>query len=701
MSCLPSAAVNSRAAPPASTGLSSESQLAKPASAKHSNNGVGDVGVNGTRLVHGEAPQAHVGGDELGSDAQRTISATQQKCTGTVPAASISSSSTPGNDLNLSSPRTQRKKIKKREFGFFYADDDKQQPPSSSGNPPVDETKTIATKPKASNKRKRSRHVPVKDSLLIEVPMSITADMGVAMRRTRRKRSERIRNWLASGEDAKKQALTTTAATTSPKPDDEDNGDGDQSIEGCSFDEDGGPKRGSIEYLEAKYVRGVMIDDFDERAARESEESEGDGSVYGNDDFIDDSLLQEEVAGQVLASSTYGRTQMEEEQARRRLEDQNKKAEADGTNAAGGPNIEGLGGSDDESVGSSNAAVYDKAFDDGFFVNVGDLDMAEGWAGEDFGMSPTKKRKKKKLVGKAKEKAVTKKGTKAKHVLPTKKKLLKDGKKKAEDKSSTAKTKKKKKADVTPKKKQSASADESSVEEKFTPASSSKKTAKPVSKEKENVTQLRKLYKRKYNICIKLIKDLTPQQLPRKPRKSTIKLLVNIPPGKKVGDNITFQNPNVAGQKLKAAIPKDADMEKLTMIVRIPMPAKVTEKKDNVFPKELKDALLNYSNAYDDFCLAEQEYNEALPPSKRKSFKASSQRLKMFDDMLVEFPRNLATPIDATFMRKNVRQEKSNRARRESRAKTCSETRQVDVLVPQKGNEFSVATFRRQDFEEK
>lgn len=199
-------------------------------------------------------------------------------------------------------------------------------------------------------------------------------------------------------------------------------------------------------------------------------------------------------------------------------------------------------------------------------ATTGDLDMAEGWAGEDFGMSPTKKRKKKKLVGKAKEKAVTKKGTKAKHVLPTKKKLLKDGKKKAEDKSSTAKTKKKKKADVTPKKKQSASADESSVEEKFTPASSSKKTAKPVSKEKENVTQLRKLYKRKYNICIKLIKDLTPQQLPRKPRKSTIKLLVNIPPGKKVGDNITFQNPNVAGQKLKAAIPKDADMEKLTMV---------------------------------------------------------------------------------------------------------------------------------------
>ena len=191
--------------------------------------------------------------------------------------------------------------------------------------------------------------------------------------------------------------------------------------------------------------------------------------------------------------------------------------------------------------------------------------MAEGWAGEDFGMSPTKKRKKKKVVGKAKEKAVTKKGTKAKHALPTKK-LLKEGKKKAEDKSTTAKKKKKKKADVTPKKKQSASADDSSVEKKSTPASSAKKSPKPVSKEKDNVTHLRKLYKRKYNICIKLIKDLTPQQLPRKPRKSTIKLLVNIPPGKNIGDNITFQNPNVAGQKLKAAIPKDADMEKLTMV---------------------------------------------------------------------------------------------------------------------------------------
>ena len=377
-SFLPSA-VNAGATAAAAAGASQpEPQLAQPASPKHSNNGVRDVGMNGTRLIHGEAPQAHVGVDELGSSAP-TISAnmlpehTAQRCTGTVAAAS-DPTSTHDIDPNLSSPRTQRKKIKKREFGFFYAGDEKQQLVSSSGNPPADETQTIATKPKTSSKRKRkrSRHVPVKDSLLIEVPMSITADMGVAMRRTRRKRSERIKNWLASGEEAKKQAQAATASAT-PKPDDEEDGDGERSIEGCNFDEDGGPKRGSIEYLEAKYVRGVMIDDYDERAARESEESEGDGSVYGDDDFIDDSLLQEEVAGQVLASSTYGRTQMEEEQARRRLEDQNRKAEAGGTNAAGGPKMEGLGGSeDDASVGSPNAAVYDKAFDDGFFVNVGE-----------------------------------------------------------------------------------------------------------------------------------------------------------------------------------------------------------------------------------------------------------------------------------------------------------------------------------------
>ena len=368
-SCLPSVAVTSSPAT-ASTSLPSEPKLSQLVSTdtEHSNNGVRDVGLNGTRLADGEAPHAHDGVKELGSGAQHTISArmlpTAQRCTGSAAPAS-NPESTPGNDSNLSSPRTQRKKIKKREFGFFYADDKKQHSASSSENPPVGETEAIATNTK---KRKRSRHVPVKDSLLIEVPMSITADMGVAMRRTRRKRTERIKNWLATGEDAKKQQTTT--ATAPPKQDDED--DGDKSIEGCSFDEDGGPKRGSIEYLEAKYVRGVMIDDYDERAAKESEESEGDGSVYGNDDFIDDSLLQEEVAGQVLASSTYGRTQMEEEQARRRLEEQNKKAEADSEiDAAGGPKIEGLEGSDDESVGSSNTAVYDKAFDDGFFVNVG------------------------------------------------------------------------------------------------------------------------------------------------------------------------------------------------------------------------------------------------------------------------------------------------------------------------------------------
>jgi hypothetical protein len=60
-------------------------------------------------------------------------------------------------------------------------------------------------------------------------------------------------------------------------------------------------------------------------------------------------------------------------------------------------------------------------------------------------------------------------------------------------------------------------------------------------------------------------------------------------------------------QKLKVQIPKNADMEKRSFVVSIPTP-KVKESveiRENNFPKEFKEALHNYSIAYDDWCDAE------------------------------------------------------------------------------------------------
>jgi hypothetical protein len=52
---------------------------------------------------------------------------------------------------------------------------------------------------------------------------------------------------------------------------------------------------------------------------------------------------------------------------------------------------------------------------------------------------------------------------------------------------------------------------------------------------------LRALWKRSYSTCIKQIREMTTDELPRKPRnKNTMKVSVNIPPDKEIGDEITF-----------------------------------------------------------------------------------------------------------------------------------------------------------------
>jgi len=185
------------------------------------------------------------------------------------------------------------------------------------------------------------------------------------------------------------------------------------------------------------------------------------------------------------------------------------------------------------------------------------------------------------------------------------------------------------------------------------------------SEEKEKVTLLRALYKRGYNACIKQIKEMTSDELPRKApkKKNTMKVSVNIPPDKEIGDEITFgcvwgyisgrsfvcayflscwasresfvtptssarthtrdSNPSVPGQKLKVKIPKNADMEKRSFIVSIPMP-KVKEEVEppasNNFPKEFREALYNYSCAYEDWCDAEGSFSSlslSLSPCSR------------------------------------------------------------------------------------
>jgi len=148
-----------------------------------------------------------------------------------------------------------------------------------------------------------------------------------------------------------------------------------------------------LDYLEAKYVRGVMIDDLDERLRQKKKskrqnagedntnhgsvddidtvfsDSEASGSCYSDEsgNFLDDSELKSEVAHQLMASSAYGATMIEKQAA-------NRKKQLHGTEAE----KNGIANNTDRIV----EGIYND--DDAFFVNIGDLEMEEGW--EDAGL---------------------------------------------------------------------------------------------------------------------------------------------------------------------------------------------------------------------------------------------------------------------------------------------------------------------------
>ena len=54
-----------------------------------------------------------------------------------------------------------------------------------------------------------------------------------------------------------------------------------------------------------------------------------------------------------------------------------------------------------------------------------------------------------------------------------------------------------------------------------------------------------------------------------------------------------------------------------------------------------------------------------LPKKKSKPlFRAAVERLKKFDELLKEFPKDLAHPIDASYLRKVVRRARQNSSKR-------------------------------------
>jgi len=501
-----------------------------------------------------------------------------------------------------------------------------------------------------------------------------------------------------------------------------------------------------LDYLEAKYVKGVMIEDLDERIRQKKKQRKkqvaqaGDrtsmdkngsdvennmsvlsdsaaGSCYSDDSggFINDSELQSEVAQQVRASSAYGTTKIEAEAAANRKEKTGDANDDDG-------------GSDD---------------DHAFFVNVGDLEMEDGYVDNDFDevegwMDTAVKEKGKKRKRAPKDNLSPLKETlKSKPSVKKSKKEINEKPKKLKSKSNSKKTQASKNTENTnqtvksekPKKKKKMEKDIESNESDTEPLSDVVQGKKADAKEKEpkktlkmtlidvakkEATELKKKSNKLYKKCVVQIKKMKEEHLPRKPKSGgKVKVSITVPANKKGGDSITFSNPHFPSQKLKVKIPENSKPGK-SFKVSVPMPkvSKSPSNSQNKFTKSVTNALDEYSKAYDDWCQAEAKHR-TLQPKRRggkiEQFKAGVERLKKYDEMLEEFPNNLVNPIDAIFIRKLVRRTRQNEKKRMKAIASTGDVSEspkknkvnkvITLAVPGKGVTFPSVPFNDIDFE--
>jgi len=619
---------------------------------------------------------------------------------------------------------------------------------SASTSPPV----PTHAAPSSNSKRKSRKKPPVKDTVTVLIPLHVTADLGVAMRCTRAKRTRKLRELYPELADAAaghgrrgKDAKQAEVEGDDSGDDDDDEEEGDKAKgKGTKGKADGGgddsssrgdlsptPSSGGgmrredygsvLDYLEAKYVRGVQIgglealddDDKDggkgkkgkDKAAAEAEADDysGEGSVYSDecsdDGFLDDSMLRHEVVEQVMATGKYG--------GRTRVEEEARKGRRGGSAGSGGG-----GSSVDGDAGDANGG--EEFNDDAFFVNVGDIELAEGEDPEDL-HKPIDWNAIAKESGKGKAKKGRKRKKKADTAAgaDTSKKPKKGGKDKDKENGSAKPAKKKKKTSkdgtddattasgtskkstaskASSKKKKDGNADKKKTDKKA--KSSKKKAASPLpavasaaassagdvgssddddddaSSSSElsphaihltnEVAKHKAASDKLHRACIREVKKCTEDDLPRKqPPQKMAKASIPVPADKGPGDSVMFVNPHIPTQKMRVSVPEKWDRTKSGGSITVSVPTLVIrkEKKDNKLPESLREVLTDYSQAHDDYLNTEASYRDACPESMYKSgsFKVNTERQTMFDKIIKAFPKDLEVPIDLAYIRKIVR----------------------------------------------
>lgn len=453
------------------------------------------------------------------------------------------------------------------------------------------------------------------DAVSVRIPISVTADLGVVLQRTRKKRIEALQQAFPELKEA--DTVENEADRHAMAEDENSKGDTTEKGEETLQEKKEGTKKktGShkinhvpqareyanvLDYLEAKYVQGVMIDDAEEEMG---EADEGQGSVYSETSFLDDTDLQRNVAEQVLSHTTTTKLELQD--------------------------------------------------DDEFFVNVGNLEVEETELTqdqydplEDTKLKPAAKRKRKKPSADPNGAAENGNGSNA-----------------AAAETARASSPQKKKAKVTK--------TASSKQEKDKDAKKNTKAAKERLKKGETLDVLTPLknkaksrkakWEKLYSAVIEMIKNSSSDQLPR--RKKAVKVAVTCPANKKPGESILFANPHVPGQKLKVKIPKTTNPGGVFKVT-VPVAKKPagSDSDQNKLNREVYDALDDYARAFDDWCDAEGDYRKAIGD---RDFGAHFEKRKKFDRMVEEMPKDLATPLDKPYLQKILRRARQNRHKRE------------------------------------
>mmetsp|Transcript_16727 Transcript_16727/g.31696 ORF Transcript_16727/g.31696 Transcript_16727/m.31696 type:complete len:585 (+) Transcript_16727:80-1834(+) len=565
--------------------------------------------------------------------------------------------------------------------------------------------------------RKGSR-IP-SDSMIVHIPIDVTADLGVAMKRVRAKRIAKYKQLFSNRVEEKSFQMEEQEEEEDKEEDEEDemkletpksgveNGHKSKGLtketkkDDLNLDSIGSEVRREqfssiVDYLEAKYARGIMIHDLDERIRKKKKQNNGGddlsvlsdseaGSCYSedSDNFIDDSDLRTDIAHQILASSAFGTTKIEAEAARTKAQD-------------------------DESIGADDHA---------FFVNVGDLEMEDDWnydLDEDIDwMNSTKRSKGKKRKRIAKEHSAVKSPSKEKkkvihketnHVEKKKQKKEKE----ESSKKSIAKEKEKKEKEKDGEK-ASAPVKESNKDDDVSHVTKSENSA-VIEASKKEAANLKRKVERLFKKCVEEIEKLTKEHLPRKIKGGgTSKCQVVVPEGKASGDELQIGNPHIPGQKLKVKIPKNkVPGDKFTVAVPLPE-VESSSTAENKLSKECIDALDKYSMTFDDWCQAEAKYKSLVPKKKgSEKFKVGVERLKKFDKLVSAFPNNLEVPIEPAFLRLLVRRKRQSQSKRKSMGSSApngspnkqqgKDDKTMTLTLPYLSEVFPTITYNKADF---